>query len=305
MYMIHREARFCYQIRQGYLSASSQAGLVSSRTVLYLSVPKEYQDEKVLRKLLGEDNVRCVWVPKETQELEGKIEERNDMAMKLEKAEIALVKEAHANFLKPKKHADAEAKILPDYKRPMHRLKPLIGAKVDTIEWSRDELKKLNTEVEHLQAVYREDTSIANLGCVFVEFNGLREAQSALQSVTHHEPGRMTPRYTSLHPDDIIWSNLGIHRQSRSLRYLVYVGTMIGLVIAWSIPVSFIGTISKVSYLRTISWLSWLSFLDRLPSSIAGIIPGLLPTILLTIIMSLLPLILRCELPLSRYVSSA
>jgi len=265
---------------------------------LYLSVPKEYQDEKVMRKLLGEDNVRCVWIPRETNILEDKLKERNDVAMKLEKAEIDLVKQANQNYLKPPKHADAEDKGESHMiKRPTHRLKPLIGAKVDTIEWARNELKRLNPEVENCQRVYKKDIDARTLGCVFVEFSGQREAQSALQSVTHHDPGRMTPRYTSVHPGDIVWGNLDIHQRSRSFRYLVYVCTMVGLVIAWSIPVTAIATVSRISYLESkYSWLQWLSFVDRLPSGIRGIIPGLLPTILLTIVMSVLPIILRRKL---------
>lgn len=295
MYMINREARFCYQVRQAYVSSPSQADLVSSRTVLYLSVPKEYQDEKVLRKLLGENNVRCVWIPKETKKLEAIIEERNDIAMKLEKAEINLVKDAHAEFLKPLKQHDTEAKGVSARKRPSHRLRPLIGEKVDTIEWAKEGLNRLSPQVKELQKSYNQDPSNPNLGCVFVEFNGLREAQAALQSVTHHEPGRMTPRYISVHPDDLIWSNLGIRRQSRSLRYLLYVISMVALVVLWSIPVVFIGTFSKLTYLQTLPGLHWLSFVNKLPAGLSGIVPGLVPTLLLTILMSILPLLLRCK----------
>lgn len=295
MWMIHRESRYCYQIRQAFLSAPDQGDLVSSRTVLYLNVPKEYQDERIIRKLFGESNVRCIWIPRETNDLEEKVGERNDVAMKLEQAEINIVKQANHNFLSPPKQADAEntggSNII---KRPTHRLKPLIGEKVDTIEWARNELKRLNPEVESSQRAYKKDIDARALGCVFVEFIGQREAQSALQSVTHHDPGRMTPRYTSVHPEDIVWGNLDINQHSRSLRYLVYVATMAALVIAWSIPVTAIATVSRISYLENkFSWLHWLTFVERLPTGIRGIIPGLLPTLLLTIVMSVLPLILR------------
>ncbi|KKY24953.1 hypothetical protein UCRPC4_g02254 [Phaeomoniella chlamydospora] len=56
---------------------------------------REYRDEAKLRKIFG-DCVRKVWLPKWSKELENFVEERRQTALRLEKAEIELIKTANA-----------------------------------------------------------------------------------------------------------------------------------------------------------------------------------------------------------------
>lgn len=72
---------------------------LSARTVLFTCIPKPYLDEAKLRKLFG-DSVKNIWIPKNTNYLRGLVEDRDDVAERLEKAEIELIKKANTIRMK-------------------------------------------------------------------------------------------------------------------------------------------------------------------------------------------------------------
>lgn len=82
-------------MRQAYLSSPYYSQRVSSRTVLFTNVPRRYLDEARLRKLYG-DSVKRVWLPRTSKHLANLVKEREQTAMRLEKAEIELIKNANA-----------------------------------------------------------------------------------------------------------------------------------------------------------------------------------------------------------------
>lgn len=94
LFTITRECLYYIGIRQAYLSSPHQAKRISSRTVLITSVPKQYLDERRLRKLYG-DSVKRVWIPRTSKALVKAVEEREQTAMRLEKAEIKLIRKAN------------------------------------------------------------------------------------------------------------------------------------------------------------------------------------------------------------------
>ena len=301
MYMITRECIYYINLRQAYLVSPLYSERVSSKTVLFVSVPQPYLNEKALREMLGPAVVR-VWIPRDVKELEEQVKERDKICFKLEAAETKLVKTANGNRIKAAKKKGAEpgynadeggsvaARYLSPKQRPTHRLKPLIGKKVDTIEWCRSELKKRIPEVDQLQAKHaRGDTKA--LHSAFVQFTNLREAQAAYQSLTHHQALHMAPRFTGMLPEDVIWSNLDIPWWFRVIRGFLAIAAVTAVVIFWTIPVAAIGAISNITTLED-RWV-WLSFLKKLPNVLSGVVDSLLPTILLAVLMALLPIFLR------------
>ncbi|KAM5343532.1 hypothetical protein ACJ41O_012069 [Fusarium nematophilum] len=94
LFAITRECIYYIGIRQAYLSSPHFAKRLSSRTVLVTSIPKQYLDEARLRKLYG-DSVRRVWIPRTAKALIKLVEEREQTALRLEKAEIELIKKAN------------------------------------------------------------------------------------------------------------------------------------------------------------------------------------------------------------------
>ena len=310
MYMVARESIYYINLRQAYLLSPLYANRMSSRTVLFTSVPAEFQDEAKIRRMYG-NKIKNLWMANDCKEIEKIVEERDKVAIKLEAAETKLVKLANAARLKAAKKGrsndrehlggvnddgvngesgSAAARWVQPKQRPTHRLKPLFGKKVDTINWCRAELERLIPKVQALQAKHRAGEG-KFIPAVFVEFYTQAEAQSAYQSLAHHQPLHMSPRYIGINPEEVIWKNLQIYWASRVVRNIATIAFVTALVIFWAIPVGFVGAVSNISSLIKIA--PWLGWINKIPSFLLGVIQGLLPAILLAVLMALLPIILR------------
>ncbi|KAF4122984.1 calcium permeable stress-gated cation channel [Geosmithia morbida] len=317
MYMITRECIFFINIRQAYLLLPQYAKRISSRTVLFTNVPDDYLDERHVRRVFGDNLVQNVWIPGITKDLDKLVEERDKVAMKLENGEIKLLKTVNKERTKASKksgaqpassHEDAEhgslaSRWIPAKKWPTHRtgFLGLIGPKVQTIDWCRQQLQKLVPETEQAQSDfmagnYKKHTSI------FVEFYTQADAQAAYQTITHHQPLHMAPKYIGVRPDEVIWKNLSIPWwQLIVRRYAVYFLIAV-LIIFWAIPVGIVGIIAQVNTLKKLPGLTWI---DDIPSVILGVVSGLLPSVALSILMSLVPVFMRMFASLSGEVSLA
>ncbi|CAJ2513631.1 Uu.00g017500.m01.CDS01 [Anthostomella pinea] len=305
MYMVLRESIYYVNLRQAFLLSPFYANRISSRTVLFVSVPDAYLDEARMRKVFG-DSVKNVWITGDTEKLDELVNSRDKVAMKLEKAEVKLVKLANAARLKAiKKGAadqrteapvDAEsgslaARWIPAKKRPSHRLGPLglVGKKVDTISWCRTELERIIPAVQKGQDAYRAG-DFKKISSVFVEFFHQADAESAYQVLAHHQALQMSPKYIGVTPGEVVWSSLKVSWWQRVIRRFAVVGFISALIIFWAIPVAAVGAISNISYLENIFFLTWLKMI---PDIIMGFVQGLLPSVLLAVLMSLVPVIMR------------
>jgi hypothetical protein len=92
--LITRESIFYINLRQAFLLSPTYANRISSRTVLFTSVPAPYLDERKLRKVFGEA-VRRVWITGDTKNVDELVEERDKVALRLEAAEVKLIKLAN------------------------------------------------------------------------------------------------------------------------------------------------------------------------------------------------------------------
>jgi len=184
----------------------------------------------------------------------------------------------------------AAARWISPKNRPVHRLKPLIGKKVDTINWCREEIARLNPLIEAEQDKYRAGEALPR-NAVFVEFWTQTQAQSAFQMVTHHQPLHMAPRVVGLSPEEIVWSNMGITWRTLTFRNIIALALVAALIVFWSIPVAVVGSISQISYLTEVA--PFLKFINNCPTVILGVITNLLPVVMLSILMSLVPVIMR------------
>lgn len=321
MYFITRESIFFINLRQAYLLHPSNAAKLSSRTVLFLSVPDGYLDETRLRELLGPQVVR-VWIPTDTKELGVMVNDLQKIAMDLEGAEIKLIRTANITRLKSTKkgnvlqsdESNAEfvdestagtgsdgAHWVNSNKRPTHRVGKfgLYGQKVDTINWCRSRLQKGIPGLEAEQEKHRMGEA-KKLNAAFVEFTNIKDAQAVYQSLTHHQILTMIPCLIGMHPSDIIWSNLSIRGWERYIRFALSTTFVVGLVLFWCTPVAIMGMLSNVNYLIGPGGkLPWLNWIEKLPHFLLGIITGLFPTAVLAALMALLPIILRLAARLS------
>jgi hypothetical protein len=274
MWIITRETIYFINLRHAYLLAPFNAARMSSRTVLFSDVPAEYQNKEKLQALFG-GSMKRAWLATDCKDLTDKVEERDKDALKLEGAEIKLVQIANKRRLKwEKKAAKAEKKGNKNKKtpspaeasdpeialagsqyqkqkdRPTHRLGkiPLIGKKVDTIEWTRSELKRLIPEVEKDQLTHQKyERKI--LPCVFVEFTTQQAAEAAFRRMSPSKAPKMNPRAISATPNEIVWKNLRISKSERMARKFGTTTFIILMIIFWSIPVAVVGAISNINYL--------------------------------------------------------
>ena len=165
---------------------------------------------------------------------------------------------------------------------------PLLGKKVDTINYCRKEVARLNLEIEQDQ---QEPEKYPLMNSAFIQFNHQVAAHMACQAVSHHTPAHMAPRVVEISPDDVIWDNMSIRWWESYIRIGAVIVVIVGLVIGWAIPVTFTGLLSNLDYLR--NQYKWLKWLGKVPKIVIAIIQGILPQALLALLLFLLPLILR------------
>lgn len=292
IFTLYRELVYYVGIRHAVLTSPSYATLVSSRTVLINTVPDEYLSVEPLTELF--EGIKYIWINRSLKKLDKKVEERDKLALKVEGAETKLLSTAVKNKLKSEKKGGkvidgSEISVyVPDKKRPTHRLKPIIGKKVDTIEYGREKIEELNKEINEMRG---QMSQFDTLNSVFICFHTQEQAETAVQVLTHHQALHMSPRFIGIQPDDIVWSNLRLKWWERLVRRFAAAAFITALIIFWTIPVAVVGSISNIKALT--EKLPWLGFLNHIPEVIYGVVSGFLPTILLAVLMALLPIILR------------
>lgn len=194
----------------------------------------------------------------------------------------------------------AWAKYLKKKDRPSHHL-PLFGQqwlfgmpwvtkKVDTIYWCREELARLNVEIDEDQ---KHPERYPLMSSAFIQFEHQVAAHMACQSTMHHLPKHMSPRIIEISPRDVVWDNMALSWWQEWARTGAAVGFIVGMVLLWAIPVAFTASLSQLDELiANNSWLSWLDSSDSI-RTVAEAIAGVLPAALLALMLILVPIILN------------
>ncbi|OHF00952.1 hypothetical protein CORC01_03780 [Colletotrichum orchidophilum] len=302
---------------------------LSSRTVMFGCVPPKYQDAARMRKLFG-DTVKNVWIPRDTSDLERLVKERDETALRLEKAEIRLIKMANKRRNKQLKAIPAalpetvpspsssgssersddpekgyphqQNTALPDVngsvaaqwigasERPYHRPLANFFRRVDTIKWTRLRIKALTHQINKLRRGFLKGEG-RRLPTAFVEFSSQADAERAFQTLAHNRPLHMSPRYIGIRPDEVVWSSLRMQWFERITRDFLMRAFITAAIVFWSIPSAIVGAISNIKFLsETFPFLAWIS---KLPDPVTGIISGLLPALALSFLMAIVPWMLR------------
>ncbi len=165
-------------------------------------------------KIFGElpGGVKRIFINRNLKELPDIYDRRLDACNKLESAENKLLSTASKS---DKTSSEETAASVPQDKRPTHRLGflGLWGKKVDSIDWAREEIQKCSQLLDEGRAKLDDasDTTYPPLNSAFITFNRQIAAHLGIQVLLHHEPYRMSGRYTEVAPDDVIWANLGMN----------------------------------------------------------------------------------------------
>jgi hypothetical protein len=206
---------------------------------------------------------------------------------------------AYNESYKEDAHGAVWEKFLLAKDRPTHRLPkfswtpgwlpglPLINEKVDTIYWCREQLARLNLEIEMDQ---KHPERFPLMNSAFIQFNHQVAAHMACQSVTHHIPKHMAPRTVEISPKDVLWDNMSIKWWESWLRTALVFGVVSGMVILWAFPVAWTASLGQLSTLA--DEYVWLHWLHKIPTTILKALGGVLPAIVLAILLAVVPMIM-------------
>lgn len=196
---------------------------------------------------------------------------------------------------------EAWEKWLKPKDRPTHRVPiahgapgflsflPFVSKKVDTIDWCRKELARLNMEIEEDQ---KHPDRYPLMSSAFIQFNNQVSAHMACQSLIHHIPKQMAPREIEISPKDVIWGNMAINWWQEWARTAIVTAIVGGMLVLWAIPVAFTASLGQLdSLVQRFHWLSFLETNEQL-RQIAQVIVGILPAALLSLLLVLVPVIL-------------
>ncbi|KAK6580676.1 hypothetical protein PZA11_006912 [Diplocarpon coronariae] len=165
---------------------------------------------------------------------------------------------------------------------------PFTGTEVDTIYWCREELARLNLEIEMDQ---KHPERFPLMNSAFIQFNHQVAAHMACQSVTHHIPKQMAPRTVEISPKDVIWDNMSIRWWEAWFRTAVVFGIVTGMVVLWTFPVAWTASLAQIEGLA--AKYNWLKWLNQIPHKVLSAVAGVLPTLALAILLALVPIILK------------
>lgn len=287
VYVITRERKFFIGLRQAYYLSPLHALRLSSRTVMFLSLPKDQCTSAQVKEKFS--HALKVWMVPNCEDLQDLVDDRNKEWQRLEKAQLQMMQNVHKNASKGKLDNENPLRGVDE---PTHRTKPLIGKKVKTITYSRSALTRMNQEIKTAQKELFDGKGEV-LSATFVEFDNQLEAQKAIQFAVSSKRTEWNPRHIGVQPDEIIWKNLGTSCKSRKIKMFAATVIISLIILFWTIPVAFIGVLTNINYLTR--QVSFLSFIDNIPSVILGVVTGLLPTVLLAVLMALVPIFCRCK----------
>jgi len=179
--------RHYVKVRQEYLVSQAHSSTAQACSVLVTGIPPKYLSELSLTRLFNHlpGGVRQVWINRDLKDMPDLHERRLKACNLLESAETSLLNIAvKRNEKKQKKAAEAGNKednsagdpealrkalleeLVPRQKRPSHRLPlfswmpfsiPFVGKKVDTIEWAREQVRELTTQLEERREILARD----------------------------------------------------------------------------------------------------------------------------------------------------
>ncbi|KAL6450634.1 SPAC24H6.13 Uncharacterized membrane protein C24H6.13 [Candida maltosa Xu316] len=290
IFLIYRELVYYITYRHALQTTPLYDSLLSSRTLLLTEIKKEYLSDDTLRTYFP--TATNIWYARDYKKLEKKVKERTKLAGKYEGALNKTITKAvklknkaiKKNKPVPEPEDDIDKYLKDGKKRPTHKLKFLIGKKVDTLNYCPEKLGELNKEIGKLQAEYQ---TYEQLPAVFIEFPSQLELQKAYQAIPYQKDFKGVKTVINVAPDDIIWENLQLTPAKRIIKKIIANTILTLMIIFWCIPVAVVGAISNINVLT--DKVHFLRFILNMPKVIMGVITGLLPVVALAILMSLVP----------------
>ncbi|KAG0357759.1 hypothetical protein BC939DRAFT_439410 [Gamsiella multidivaricata] len=281
--LLWREMREYTRRRHAYLMSEKHTKTPQSTTILITAIPKGLNTEEALYNIFNRfpGGVSKIWLNRHPENLTKLCKERDKVVKHLEMAEYNYIRSAYGK----KSKKDPEIK---EPQRPIGKTStiPCLGDKVDLVEFYAERLCQLNQQIQQAQ----QSGSVESLNSAFIQFRSQFAAHSAVQTVVHPTPFRMTPMYAEISPLDVVWDNMDLNTLVRKGRSMVILVSSTVMILLWTIPTIVISSLATMSDIVNV--FSFLSFLEDLPSGVLGVVQGVLPPLLLAGLMALLPFLL-------------
>lgn len=298
---------------------------------MFSCVPPKYQDAARLRKLFG-DTVKNVWIPRDTSDLERLVKERDETAVRLEKAEIRLIKMANKRRNKQIKEAAAAAATLetvstpvssPSFKESEDREKgypfqqdtalPDVNGSV-AAQWIgaserpyhrplANFFRRVDTIKWTRNRIKALTKQINKLRRGFLKGEGQRLPAAFVEFSSQADAERAYQTLAHNRPLHMSPRYIGIRPDeviwsSLRMRWLerIFRGFMMRTIIAGAIIFWSVPSafVGAISNIKFLAkLLPFLEWIVHLPGPVTGVISGLLPALALSLLMAIVPWILR------------
>ncbi|ENI11146.1 hypothetical protein COCC4DRAFT_122766 [Bipolaris maydis ATCC 48331] len=284
LFLIGREMLYLVTLRRAYFLTTWNASRISQRTVLFTDIPQESLSLEELHTMFP--RVAQIWLVPNVNDLDDDVSDLDKAIIKLEASETKFMQKVTKQQQKKGSEKGTFDKAL----RPTHKTKFLIGKKVDSIDYFRNQIEELLPKIQTAQRSHIAGKEKLD-SAVFIEFDTILAAETAFNANQHRRPTKFSSRQMGVLPEEVIWKNLNMGSKSRSLRHLIATIFISAMILFWSIPVAVVGSISNINYLT--ENVPFLSFINDIPEVILGVVTGLLPVVALAILMALVPVICR------------
>ncbi|GBG82443.1 hypothetical protein CBR_g34820 [Chara braunii] len=186
-------------------------------------------------------------------------------------------------------------------RRPTHKVGFLCWAKrVDTIDWCREELKKLNSEIaEELKHITTNESFI--MPAAFVSFRSRYGAAIAAQTQQSKNPLVWLTEWAP-EPRDVCWPNLSIDYMQLNGRIWVMRALLFGLVFFYLIPIGFVQSLANLESLN--EKVPFFRHITNVPV-VNQVLTDFLPGLALKIFLAILPSLLMVMSTFQGYVSNS
>ena len=159
----------------------------------------------------------------------------------------------------------------------------------------KNSISTLKTAASSFSDIFKSsDGKVRTAG--FVTFKTLLAAAKCVQMIHHHTPFVFTVS-DAPNPDDVYWKNVGLTNKKIQMGNLLSLSLTLFLCIIWTIPVSFISSLSQASELqKRLPFLAdWIREAPWLPLLLAQLQPLLLVLLNSVVLKGLLRLFCRLE----------
>lgn len=145
---------------------------------------------------------------------------------------------------------------------------------VPKVSWLRFEIARITIQIEDMMRNVNNENVFARLNSAFIQFDRQMSANMACSLISHHQPGKMTPRFLDVAPHEILWPNMGVTSFGRFIGTCMAIALFLLMIVLWGIPATFLGTLSQLEVVRQTA--SWAFFLKSWPDWIISLISGTL-----------------------------